>query len=183
MDAYRTELIKQISNFPNLKSDFRDELIRKISQNKSVNLPTNTLIHVTASSFLFDYKEEKLLLVFNNKYSRWLQPGGHCLPNEYPKEAAYRELKEETQIRGLTKTYFFKNAALFDISLHETSVGKEDTHQHIDFRYSLECEVLEINSNSSEVNSVSWVDFETILANRAFSHLKRKLLFLMDNQK
>lgn len=176
MDAYKTELIKQIANFSGLQNDFRNELIEKISQNKSVNFPTNSFIHVTASSFLVDYQREKLLLVFNDKYNRWLQPGGHCLPNELPKEAAYRELTEETQVEGITDKYFLENAVLFDISLHDVSAEKEEIHQHIDFRYLLQNKVLKVNSESSEVSSVSWISLNSILNNPSFNCLKQVFL-------
>lgn len=48
----------------------------------------------TASVYIID--ADKVLLIYHEKLSKWLPPGGHIEPNETPPEAARREALEET---------------------------------------------------------------------------------------
>lgn len=41
-------------------------------------------------------KQDKVLLHMHKKYKTWFAVGGHLKPNEFPHEAAIREVKEET---------------------------------------------------------------------------------------
>jgi 8-oxo-dGTP pyrophosphatase MutT (NUDIX family) len=45
-----------------------------------------------------DFKAKELLVVYNKKVQKWLQPGGHSEGDETPLETATREVKEETGI-------------------------------------------------------------------------------------
>ena len=51
-----------------------------------------------ASCYVVDFKEKELLVVYNKKVQKWLQPGGHSEGDETPLETATREVKEETGI-------------------------------------------------------------------------------------
>ena len=55
--------------------------------------------HFCVSVYVYDEKEQKVLLVKHKKMGLWVQPGGHVEPNESMEEAAIREVYEET---GLT---------------------------------------------------------------------------------
>lgn len=54
----------------------------------------------TASAYTIDFKNHTVLLTYNSKLEKWLQPGGHILDRELelPWDAAIRETKEETGI-------------------------------------------------------------------------------------
>lgn len=52
----------------------------------------------TASAYTIDFKERKVLLVYNKKLEKWLQPGGHINGYETPIETAIRETLEETGV-------------------------------------------------------------------------------------
>ena len=49
-----------------------------------------------ASTYCIDFKKQEVLLVYNKKLKKWLQPGGHIEGLELPKETAIRETLEET---------------------------------------------------------------------------------------
>lgn len=51
-----------------------------------------------ASAYTIDFEREEVLLVYNKKLEKWLQPGGHIEALEIPTEAAIRETYEETGI-------------------------------------------------------------------------------------
>lgn len=54
----------------------------------------------TASAYTIDFKNHSVLLTYNSKLKKWLQPGGHILDRELemPWDAAIRETREEIGI-------------------------------------------------------------------------------------
>ena len=52
-----------------------------------------------ASAYTIDFENKKVLLMYNKKLNKWLQPGGHIEGKETPKETAIRETYEETGIK------------------------------------------------------------------------------------
>lgn len=51
-----------------------------------------------ASAYTIDFENKKVLLMFNKKLNKWLQPGGHIEGKELPEETAIREAFEETGV-------------------------------------------------------------------------------------
>lgn len=52
-----------------------------------------------ASAYTIDFENKKVLLMYNKKLNKWLQPGGHIEKSEVPEETAIRETFEETGIK------------------------------------------------------------------------------------
>lgn len=52
-----------------------------------------------ASAYIIDFEGKKVLLMYNKKLNKWLQPGGHIEGKETPEETAIRETQEETGIK------------------------------------------------------------------------------------
>jgi 8-oxo-dGTP pyrophosphatase MutT (NUDIX family) len=85
-------------------------------------------IHATASVLVVDPAGERLLLVWHQKFERWLQPGGHCEGQRDVRAVAAREALEETGLElELGETPF-------DVDLHpgEPTGGP---HMHLDVRF------------------------------------------------
>ena len=51
-----------------------------------------------ASCYVIDFDKEEVLLMYNEKLEKWLQPGCHIEGYESPIDAAIREVYEETGI-------------------------------------------------------------------------------------
>ncbi len=84
--------------------------------------------HVTASAIVVGPRG--VLLHRHRRLHRWLQPGGHLDPGEYPTDAALREGEEET---GLALTHPRGGPVLVHVDVHEASEG----HVHLDIQYLL----------------------------------------------
>lgn len=53
----------------------------------------------TASTYCIDFENKTVLLMYNKKLKKWLQPGGHIEGLEHPITTAIREALEETGIQ------------------------------------------------------------------------------------
>ncbi|MEQ7124139.1 NUDIX domain-containing protein [Actinopolymorpha sp. B11F2] len=61
--------------------------------------------HLTASMVVLDPTGRHTALVLHNRLNRWVQPGGHCEPDDVSLgSAALREAREETGLDELTRS-------------------------------------------------------------------------------
>jgi len=85
-----------------------------------------TPVHVTASAIVVGTRG--VLLHRHRRLHRWLQPGGHLDPGEWPADGARRECEEET---GLTVQHPATGPLLVHVDVHDAA----DDHVHLDLRY------------------------------------------------
>lgn len=55
--------------------------------------------HFCASVFVINPVDKRILLVKHGLFDKWVQPGGHIEKDEFPEDAAVREVYEETGIK------------------------------------------------------------------------------------
>lgn len=130
-----------------------------------------------ASVYIIDFKNETVLLMFNKKLNKWLQPGGHIEGAELPFETCIREAKEETGMEvSLLNKYTFTNFCYQPVFVEHYMNNVGDM---IDFQF---IGVPKTNSLSinSENNLVKWqkikdIDFQDDIDNEI--KVKVKLLF------
>lgn len=92
--------------------------------------------HITASVILLDKTLSLVAMIWHEKLGRWLQPGGHCEPDQDTSvaKAALRELVEETGIPPQHVILLQDNP--FDVDVHPIPArGDEPNHFHYDVRY------------------------------------------------
>jgi len=114
----------------------------------------NNYGHLTASAWIINKDKTKVLLIEHKKLNRWLQPGGHVENSDNSLfDAAYREAKEETNLKSITPL----SKDVFDIDVHLIpGRKKEKEHYHLDVRYCFFANEKEILKLSSEVKNVKW---------------------------
>lgn len=130
-----------------------------------------------ASVYIIDFKNETVLLMFNKKLNKWLQPGGHIEGAELPFETCIREAKEETGMEvSLLNKYTFTNFCYQPVFVEHYMNNVGDM---IDFQF---IGVPKTNSLSInlENNLVKWqkikdIDFQDDIDNEI--KVKVKLLF------
>jgi len=126
----------------------------------------------TATVYILDKDNHKILLIHHKKLGKWLPPGGHIDPNETPPEAAIREAKEETgfevelikqeniwidrpNAKSLVRPYL---CLLEEIPSH----GNEPAHQHIDQIFVGRIIGGDSNHNGDEVHDMRWFSLDDL---------------------
>ena len=117
--------------------------------------------HFTASAFVFDPGESRILLIHHAKLGRWLQPGGHIDPGDGDViEAVRRELMEEAGQDQLDRI----GEGLFDVDVHEIPARKQDpAHEHFDLRFLFRAADERLQAGDDALDA-RWVPVEEIAA-------------------
>ncbi len=110
-----------------------------------------------ASAYIIDFKNKEVLLMYNKKLNKWLQPGGHIEGRETPIETAIREAFEETGIRIKVVGPTFDNISYQPIA-SERYVNK--VGDMIDVQYLAIPETKELKNN--EKNMTKWYKIEEL---------------------
>lgn len=127
---------------------------------------SNLTGHITCSAFVVNQSFTRAILIKHKGLDRWLQPGGHMDPGEYPAEAAVREAREET---GISEIQIWP-PGLIDIDIHTIpeNAGKEEPeHTHYDLRYLCITGEEVLSPDLKETNGAEWVAMEDILGDPA----------------
>lgn len=120
-----------------------------------------------ASAYTIDFKNKKVLLMFNKKLNKWLQPGGHIKYLETPQETAIRETNEETgiDIQIVGTSFDDENFEPIATKRYINSVG-----DMIDIQYL----AIPLNHklNNKEKNNTIWLDINKI---KDFENLDKEI--------
>lgn len=113
-----------------------------------------------ASAYTIDFKEKQVLLMYNKKLNKWLQPGGHIEGKETPIETAIRETLEETGVKIKVVGPSFDNISYQPIATerYQNKVG-----DMIDIQYlgiPLSRELLNDEDNKTKWFSIDELEFE-----------------------
>lgn len=126
---------------------------------------TNLFGHITSSAFIINENKDQALLIYHNKYNKWLSPGGHIEEGETCKQASYRETKEEI---GLEILELCSND-IFDIDVHRIPEKikngiVEPEHWHFDVRYLYQTsKENKLTIDKEEVNEYKWYNIKDLI--------------------
>jgi len=119
--------------------------------------------HFCVSVYVYDDKNDKMLLVKHKKMGKWVQPGGHIEANESPEEAAIRETFEETGLKVELIGERKPRDIDFIIPLAIQNNKVKDDHYHMDFVYV--AKVVgnnELVKNEEETDGIAWFSLEDV---------------------
>lgn len=115
--------------------------------------------HFTASAWLLDKENKKILLLKHSKLNKWLQPGGHADGLWDLEEVARKEVQEETNLSDLS---LLKNG-IFDIDIHTIPERKEvKAHEHFDIRFIFEVADIKATKINNESIDFKWIPLDEI---------------------
>lgn len=132
-----------------------------------------------ASAYTIDFKNKKILLMYNKKLNKWLQPGGHIEENETPIETAIRETYEETgvHIKIIGPTFNEIDYEPIATERYINNVG-----DMIDIQYLAIPITKELYNN--EKNIVKWQDIDNLKNDEKIDkEIKTKVIQLFENFK
>ena len=113
--------------------------------------------HLTASALVMSAGRDEVLLVLHTKAGLWLQPGGHCEPEDPTLlAAALREATEETGIEGLALS-----AAPVRLDRHPIPAP---CHWHLDVQYAALAPAGAVAEISEESLDLRWFPYEEVAA-------------------
>lgn len=157
------KILKKIRNYkPKKKSEikYKKQIINFLINNKDNYLRTNPNGHLTASAWIINFAENKVLLHYHQALNKWIQLGGHLENNELTREAALREAKEESGLNSLS----FLDKNIFDIDVHKIPEYKNKCeHYHYDLRYILKADINEKLKISKESIKLKWIDLNKVI--------------------
>lgn len=115
--------------------------------------------HFTASAWVVDPKQKKVLLTHHAKLNKWLQLGGHADGETNMPKVALKELKEESG----SDNFRCVDSEIFDIDIHTIPErGEVPEHEHYDVRYLFfgDADVQLIKNHESK--ELAWVLFDEV---------------------
>jgi len=121
--------------------------------------------HFTASAFVLDPEQRRLVFIHHLQLQRWLQPGGHVDPTDQDVlAAARREVKEECGLVDLRLV----GEGLLDVDVHRIparAAGKdrlaEPSHEHFDLRFVFHSRKTRLRPASDAVDA-RWIPFDEV---------------------
>ena len=108
------------------------------------------------SAFIIEPRTKKILLVYHNKFNKWVQPGGHIEEDESPEEALIREVYEETglKIRIIGDNFPRETDYIRPLGIQKN--GNLEGEIHMDIIYAAVPRTDSIINDDDEINSICW---------------------------
>lgn len=139
---------------------------------------------ITATVYVVN--DDKVLLHQHKKYNTWFPLGGHVEIDEFPYEAAIREVKEEsgldvkfvkTEIAPFIELARVKRIPAPFCLLHEGIGGDEN---FFDFIYIAKTEGTVPQPASGESKNFKWFSYEELLKSDIKPHVKNTAIAVLD---
>ncbi len=146
---------------------------------------TNLIAHMTASAWVVNEKQDRVLMVYHKIYNSWSWTGGHADGEENLAAVALREVREETGVRSahlLTEDIF--SLEVLTVDGHEKHGVYVPSHLHLNVTYLIGADETDPLTVCEEENTgVRWFGADEALrassepwfVTRIYSKLNEKL--------
>ena len=160
-------MIQEIEAFiPGCEQEERDKalLLHFLRTNDDAYLRSNTIAHMTASSWIISPDRGHVALAYHNIYNSWAWTGGHADGEHDLLAVAIREAQEETGIQHLHPMMdgIFSLECL-TVDGHEKRGVYVPSHLHLNVTYLLQAEETELRKKLDENKAVGWFTPEEAL--------------------
>jgi len=187
MEIILENLDKQaiIDYLKNNNTENAEVLIDYLNKRTDLFSRADAIGHVTCSAFIMSDDLVNVLLIHHAKYDMWLSPGGHGDAGETILQAAFREVDEETGVKGMSVL----TPKIFDIDIHRIpySAKKDEAeHWHFDVRYAFKAPAnASIELNEVECKGYQWKPLKDLLTidNVSLKRQAEKAIALIDQMK
>ena len=136
--------------------------------------------HFTASGFVTDPTNSRMLVIHHRRLGRWLQPGGHVEPTDLTLlAAAVREVLEETGVAVVTTGEAGEAPGLFDVDIHRipaSATGPRHLHHDLRFRFVAEEPALAAGAEVLDARWVTLGELAELTRERSMLRPARRLL-------
>ncbi|MGI5977738.1 MAG: NUDIX hydrolase [Candidatus Limivicinus sp.] len=161
-------IIDDIKNYcPFNEQEQRDKeiMLDFLSRNDDAFLRSNSVAHMTASSWVVNRDRTKLLMVFHKIFRAWTWSGGHADGDKDLLAVALRELKEETGVSAVPVSPEIYSLEILTVDGHEKHGSYVASHLHMNVTYLLEADESQALRVCEEENSgVRWFGLNEALA-------------------
>lgn len=160
-------LINQLLNYKSA-DDFEEAeklaFANFLKKNDDAYYRTNSIAHITASSWIVNEDFTKVLMCYHNIYKSWSWTGGHADGEKDLKAVAIREAKEETGIENIeTITPDFYDVEVIPVPAHRKRGFAVGNHLHLNVTYLLKANERDILKVKEDENTkVAWIDFDKL---------------------
>lgn len=160
-------LIKKLLEFKT-ESPFEDaeklSFANFLKRNEDALERTNSIAHVTASSWIVNESMTKVLMCYHNIYKSWSWTGGHADGDIDLEHVAVKEAMEETGIKNLrVLTPDFYDVEIIPVPPHYKRGFAIGNHLHLNVTFLLMADENEILKVKEDENSkVAWIDVDKL---------------------
>ena len=152
------EKIRAFAPYSESESSTKERFLDFAINNSDAFHRSNLKGHFTASAFVVDRENAKILLIHHKKLDKWLQPGGHCDGDENTLMVAIKEVQEETGVE-ITPD----NQPIIDLDIHVIPERKGiPEHEHFDVRYIFESDSTSPLIQNHETVDLKWIDYDEV---------------------
>ncbi len=158
-----------------------DDLNMLLTQLKGDELVANRknfFGHITASGIVIH--NNKILLIFHNKFKKYIQPGGHIENDTTLLEAAQREVTEETGIEVVPHNWHLQNGGIpLRFNTHKipyNEAKQEPEHFHHDAVFVFRTTGGDVHLQMTEVSDYKWLPVDSLFDEKFLNDTCQKII-------